>query len=101
MKNFVFLIYAAGSHFQGKLPWRLRPLPHGGNYEIDFYVKSIKGQHTYAVEVKSGKTAAGLWEGYWRRRKRTIFLYAKKEILMEELRKISIPYRFMFAEIPV
>ena len=28
-----------------------------GKYEIDFYVKSVKGQHIYVVEVKSGKNS--------------------------------------------
>lgn len=41
-----------------------------GTGEIDFYVKAVKSQKTYAIEVKAGKMQAGQPEPPWKAKKR-------------------------------
>jgi hypothetical protein len=48
-----------------------------GNGEIDFYVKGIKSQKTYAVEVKAGKQSGRTAREALEKRKADAVLYAK------------------------
>ena len=48
-----------------------------GNGEIDFYVKGIKSQKTYAVEVKAGKQSGRTAGEALEKRKADAILYAK------------------------
>lgn len=48
-----------------------------GNGEIDFYVKSVKTEKTYAVEVKTGKNTGGTAERAVETKKADCLLYVK------------------------
>lgn len=73
-ENFVFLDLRRRISFPREIALETPAFATWGNYEIDFYVKSIKGQHTYAIEVKSGKNSSRTMEEVLEKRKQTIFI---------------------------
>ncbi len=76
-ENFVFLDLRRRISFPREIALETPAFATWGNYEIDFYVKSIKGQHTYAVEVKSGKNSSRTMEEVLEKKKADYILYAK------------------------
>lgn len=48
-----------------------------GEGELDFYVKAIKSQKTYAIEVKSGKNSSKTVQAVQNRKKADYILFAK------------------------
>lgn len=48
-----------------------------GNGEIDFYVKGIQSQKTYAIEVKAGKNSGKTVSEVLEKKKADVILYAK------------------------
>lgn len=76
-ENFVFLDLRRRISFPREIALETPAFATWGNYEIDFYVKSIKGQHTYAVEVKSGKNSSWTMEEVLEKKKADYILYTK------------------------
>ena len=66
-----------------------------GKYEIDFFAKSVHtDQHTYAIEVKTEKTAERPQKKSWKREKRIMFCM-QREIHMAESMEIFTRSRSM------
>ncbi len=76
-ENFVFLDLRRRISFPREIALETPAFATWGNYEIDFYVKSIKGQHTYAVEVKSGKNSSRTMDEVLEKKKADYILYTK------------------------
>lgn len=76
-ENFVFLDLRRRISFPREIALETPAFATWGNCEIDFYVKSIKGQHTYAVEVKSGKNSSWTMEEVLEKKKADYILYTK------------------------
>ena len=76
-ENFVFLDLRRRISFPRDIALETPAFATWGNYEIDFYVKSIKGQHTYAVEVKSGKNSSRTMDEVLEKKKADYILYTK------------------------
>lgn len=76
-ENFVFLDLRRRISFPREIALETPAFATWGNYEIDFYVKSIKGQHTYAIEVKSGENSSRTMEEVLEKKKADYILYAK------------------------
>lgn len=76
-ENFVFLDLRRRISFPREIALETPAFATWGNYEIDFYVKSLKGQHTYAVEVKSGKNSSRTMDEVLEKKKADYILYTK------------------------
>lgn len=76
-ENFVFLDLRRRISFPREIALETPAFATWGNYEIVFYVKSLKGQHTYAVEVKSGKNSSRTMDEVLERKKADYILYTK------------------------
>lgn len=76
-ENFVFLDLRRRISFPREIALETPAFATWGNYEIDFYVKSIKGQHTYAVEVKSGKNSSRTMDEVLEKKKADYILYTR------------------------
>ena len=76
-ENFVFLDLRRRISFPREIALETPAFATWGNYEIDFYVKSIKGQPTYAVEVKSGKNSSRTMDEVLEKKKADYILYTK------------------------
>ena len=76
-ENFVFLDLRRRISFPREIALETPAFATWGNYEIDFYVKSIKRQHTNAIEVKSGKNSSRTMEEVLEKKKADYILYAK------------------------
>ena len=76
-ENFVFLDLRRRISFPREIALETLAFATWGNYEIDFYVKSIKGQHTYAIEVKSGKNSSRTMDEVLEKKKADYILYTK------------------------
>ncbi len=64
-----------------------------GNGEIDFYVKELASERTYAVEIKAGKTVEKQHWKFWKRKKPIMFCMQKATPAGE---KPIISSRFQF-----
>ena len=76
-ENFVFLDLRRRISFPREIALETPAFATWGNYEIDFYVKSIKGQHTYAIEVKSGKNSSRTMDEVLEKKKADYIVYTK------------------------
>ena len=76
-ENFVYLDLKRRISFPREIALETPAFSTWGKYEIDFFVKSVKGQHTYAVEVKSGKNSGKTVEEILAKIKADYALYTK------------------------
>lgn len=76
-ENFVYLDLKRRIFFPREIALETPAFSTWGKYEIDFFVKSVKGQHTYAVEVKSGKNSGKTVEEILAKKKADYALYTK------------------------
>ena len=76
-ENFVYLDLKRRISFPREIALETPAFSTWGKYEIDFFVKSVKGQHTYAVEVKSGKNSGKTVEEILAKKKADYALYTK------------------------
>lgn len=77
-ENFVYLDLNRRISFPREIALETPAFSTWGNFEIDFFVKSISaGQHTYAIEVKSGKNTGKTADEVLKKKKADYVLYAK------------------------
>lgn len=76
-ENFVYLDLKRRISFPREIALETPAFSTWGKYEIDFFVKSVKGQHTYAVEVKSGKNSGKTVEEILAKKKADYALYVE------------------------
>ena len=77
-ENFVYLDLKRRISYPREIALETPAFSTWGKYEIDFFVKSVHaGQHTYAVEVKTGKNSGKTAEEILEKRKADYVLYAK------------------------
>lgn len=94
-ENFVYLDLKRRISYPREIALETPAFSTWGKYEIDFFVKSVHaGQHTYAVEVKAGKTVERPRRRSWRREKQIMFCM-QREIRMVESMEILTRSRFM------
>lgn len=63
-ENFVYLDLRRRIGHPSKIALETPAFATLGNGEIDFYVKTIKGHKSYAIEVKAGKRTAKRYRPY-------------------------------------
>ena len=76
-ENFVYLDLKRRTQHPHKIALETPAFATLGKGEIDFYVKSIKSQITYAVEVKAGKNSSKTIDDVLEKNKADYILYAK------------------------
>ncbi len=76
-ENFVYLDLKRRINHPGEIALETPAFATLGNGELDFFVKTIKGQKTYAVEVKAGKNNSKTIQAVLDRQKADYVLFAK------------------------
>ena len=76
-ENFVYLDLRRRIGHPSEIALEIPAFATLGNGEIDFYVKTIKGHKSYAVEVKAGKKNSKTIQTVLERNKADFILFAK------------------------
>ena len=94
-ENFVYLDLKLRISYPREIALETPAFSTWGKYEIDFFAKSVHtDQHTYAIEVKTEKTAERPQKKSWKREKRIMFCM-QREIHMAESMEIFTRSRSM------
>ena len=80
-ENFVYLDLKKRTQYPHEIALETPAFATLGKGEIDFYVKGIKSQMTYAIEVKAGKNSSKTIDDVLEKNKADYILYAKGSTL--------------------
>lgn len=76
-ENFIFLELKRRINSPREIAFETPAFATLGEYELDFFVKSIKNQKTYVIEAKSGKNSSKTIAAVQKKQKADFILFAK------------------------